>query len=82
MPKREENEYPGELGELSTISVSREWKAYLSILKRHKEYLQGEVNKFVRAKDFTEAYGALSKMDDVDKQTELFYKRIEDLKKE
>jgi hypothetical protein len=75
-------EYPGELQELLTLTVSPEWRAYIRILEKHKEYLQGEVIRFVRENDLMKAYGSVCKIDDLSAQLKTLNKRIDDLKKE
>jgi hypothetical protein len=68
-----------ELSELSTIFNS---KGFRQLLLTHKEYLQTQVNMFVREQNIIRAYGNLCKYDDIDKIIELVEKRIVDLKKE
>ncbi len=51
-------------------------------IKEHKEYLQKEVNNFVRQRDIVGAFGALSKLEDYDNIVKLLLKKAEDLKKE
>ena len=68
-----------ELSELNTIFTSR---AFRQLLLTHKEYLQKEVNRFVREQNIIQAYGALCKYDDIEKIMELIEKRITELKEE
>jgi hypothetical protein len=68
-----------ELSELSTIFTSRGFRQLLLV---HKEYLQKEVNRFVREQSLIQAYGVLCKFDDLEKIMELIEKRIVELKKE
>lgn len=75
MPKPENI---GEMGELLSISKSRVLRMIIAI---HKEHLQGEVNKFVRAQNLIEAYAASRCLIDIDKFMGLIEQRIEQLKK-
>lgn len=68
-----------EIAELTDILQS---KALRQVLSDRKGYLQNEVNKYVRQQEWTEAFGALSKLDDLDKLMDIVTKRAEDLKKE
>lgn len=68
-----------EVAELTSILQS---KAFRQVLSDRKGYLQKEVNKYVRQQEWTEAFGALSKLDDLDKLMDILTKRTEDLKKE
>ncbi len=70
-----------ELDELTTLVTSVNWAQYLKLLKGRKEFLQKEVNRFVRGKDLMEAFGALSKLEDIDKTIDILKKRIEELRK-
>ena len=65
------------IGELTTILNS---KSFYAILEEHKKSLQGEVNRFVRADDMLNAYGALRALDDTDKILMLMRKKITDIK--
>jgi len=67
------------IGELISLLHS---KSFLALLEERKNFLQGEVNKFVRAKDLIEAYGALMRKEDVDKTVEMMTKRLQELQKE
>lgn len=70
-----------ELQELSSLVTSNEWRSFLSMLDEHKDFLQKQVNTFIRSQDLISAYGALSKLDDIDNILTLVSKRISDLKK-
>ena len=52
------------------------------MLIERKKYLQKQVNDFVRSNDTRQAFGALSKLDDMDKLLSVVSLRIEKLKKE
>lgn len=68
-----------ELTELVGVSES---EAFKELLNSRKAYLQSEVNKFIRQKEWTDAYGTLCKLDDVDKTMDMLKKRIFDIRKE
>ncbi len=68
-----------EIRELRDIGNSRALK---NLLKKREGYWQREVNKFVRDKDLTAAYGALARRDDIEKFLGVIKKQIEDLEKE
>jgi len=65
--------------ELRRIAESR---ALADFLYERKLAAQKEVNSFVRTKDFTEAYAAVKRLDDISKFTELLNERISKLDKE
>lgn len=77
MPKNPQD-FAG-LSELNTIFTSRVFRQLLLV---HKEYLQKEVNRFVREQNLIQAYGTLCKFDDLEKIMELVEKRITELKQE
>ena len=68
--------------ELSELVYVSESLAFKEVLKERKEYLQGEVNKFVRGQLWTESFGALSKLDDIDKMMKMVNDKIFKLRKE
>ena len=68
-----------ELGELVSISES---KAYRNLIGVRKEYLQDRINHHVKNKEWYEAFGALSKLEDVDKQIDIVNNRILEIRKE
>jgi hypothetical protein len=51
------------------------------VLGEHKTFLQGEVNRFTKAHDLTNAYASLKAMEDAEKIVELLRKKMTDLKK-
>jgi len=65
--------------ELNSISQSSAFRAFLD---GRRLYLQVEVNKFIRQQDLINAFGALSKMDDLDKMMKVMGENIETMKKE
>lgn len=67
-----------DIGELTSILHS---KSFYEIIEERKKYLQGEVNNFVRQENLIKAYGALSKLDDVDQLIKMMAKRLEELNK-
>lgn len=68
-----------EIGELRTILRSQVLRR---ILQERKKYYQGKVNEYVRAQKFTEAYGALKALDDIDKFGDIMQTEYEKLIKE
>ena len=69
---------------LSTIELlkSEEWLQYQKVMKEYKISLMMKMRDFVRRKMWTEAYGALSKWDCVDKQIKLMYEKQKELEEE
>ena len=67
-----------ELGELQTILHSR---IFYLILDEHKKSIQKEVNTFVKEQKWYEAFGAVKRLEDVDKIVFLMNKKMEELKK-
>ena len=55
--------------------------AFVLFLKKRKIYLQQEVNKLVRHQRSVEAFGAVSKLDDLDKMEDLIKLRIAEIRK-
>lgn len=72
------NNYATDIGELQTILHSR---IFFDVLGEHKTFLQGEVNRFTKAHDLTNAYASLKAMEDAEKIVELLRKKMTDLKK-
>lgn len=68
-----------DLGELKTIATSGAFKRFLA---ERKQYLQGQVNTFVEEQKWTEAYGALMRLKDIDKLLKRLQQKISDLEKE
>ena len=68
-----------ELGDLKIIASSR---AFHKFLVERSVYLQKKVNTFVREQKFTEAYGELAKLDDIEKLVLVLNNRIKELEKE
>lgn len=71
-----------ELGNWQAIINSEEWVAYRGLVRDHRDYLQKQSNDFLRKKEFTDAFGALRAMDDVEKILTLVTIRISDLTKQ
>jgi hypothetical protein len=67
-----------DIGELQTILHSR---IFFEVLGEHKDFLQGEVNRFIKAQDMTNAYASLKAMEDAGKIVELLRKKMADLQK-
>lgn len=67
-----------EIGDATEVIKS---SALREIMRRRRESLQKEVNRFLREQKFTEAYGALSKLDDLAKTFEMIDKYLIELKK-
>ena len=65
-----------------SIINSPDWVTYRRFLSDHLIYLQKEVNDFLRAQKFTEAYGKLIAMDDAKKMLDLVTIRLSDLNTE
>lgn len=57
-------------------------KALSDFLDERKEIAQGEVNRFVREQNLMSAFGAWTRMNDIDKFRELLKEKIEVLTKE
>lgn len=71
-----------EYSELVSLGTSSGWRKYIAILERRKEFLQKEINRFVREQKLFEAYGTLSKMDDLNKIVNSLSQKVEELKGE
>ncbi len=68
-----------DIGELNTILSSR---AYRQVLDERRLWLQKQANQFIREQKWTEAYGAIMRMDDLAKTLEMLGKKLEEVKKE
>jgi hypothetical protein len=68
---------PFELNDLTSVYTN---PSFQHLMKEHRDSLQKEVNILLRAEKFTQAYGELCKMDDVDKILDLVWQRMEKLK--
>ena len=71
-----------ELDNLTLLVNSEQWVEYVKLLKQRKDFLQGEVNRFVREQKLIEAYGELCKFDDINKTLQLVKSKLETLRKE
>lgn len=67
------------IGDLDIVVTSR---AVRAILQEHKDYLQKQVNRFVREQDLFKAYGEVCKMDDKEHLIRIFDKKLKELRKE
>lgn len=68
-----------EIRDLKGIVSSR---AFHTALQKRKEFMQKQVNTYIRNQDLINAYAALAKYDDIDKMVDIFKKRITELEKE
>ena len=68
-----------EISELKAILSSQVLRR---ILQKRRAYHQNKVNEYVRAQKFTEAYGALKVLDDIDKFGDIVQSEYEKLTKE
>lgn len=82
MAKSQDKDPVSELDNLKQLVGGEEWVEALKVAKAHKEYLQGQVNIFVRSQNLIEAFGALCRLDDADKIFRLIKGRLEELQKE
>jgi len=71
-----------ELHQWDEIIKTEEWRAFVRLLKSHKEYLQGEVNKYLAKHEDRKAGEELAKLNDCDKLLQLVKTRIETLTKQ
>jgi len=68
-----------DIGELTSIINSR---AYRKVLDERRNWLQNEANSFIRQQKWTEAFGAILRMDDLAKTLEMLQRKLEEIKKE
>jgi hypothetical protein len=68
-----------DIGELTSIINSR---AYRQVLDERRKYLQDEANNFIRQQKWTEAYGAIMRMDDLMQTLKMLELQLEKIKKE
>ena len=71
-----------ELDDLKVLIGSPEWLSALKVAKAHRDFLQGEVNRFVKEQNLIEAFSALARMTDADKIFKLIQARFKELSKE
>jgi len=69
----------GIIGELTAITTS---KSFYLLIEERKNFLQKEVNKFIRAQDWYNAYATVAKIDDLFKLFELAQQRLKKLQTE
>jgi len=74
-----ENDKLQDVGELTSIINSR---AYRKVLDERRDWLQKEANAFIRQQKWTEAYGAILRMDDLGKTLEMLQKKLDRIKEE
>jgi hypothetical protein len=67
-----------DIGELQTLLHSR---VFFEVLGEHKDFLQREVNRFVKAQDMVNAFSFLKAMEDTDRIVDLLRKKMADLQK-
>lgn len=72
------NNLTEKIGEITSLLHSG---AFYEILAGHKQSLQREVNRFVKAQDLMNAYASLKALEDTDKILLLMQNRLEELKK-
>ena len=70
-----------ELNSWQDIIHSEGWRVFVKLLKTHQDYLQGQVNSFLRKKQYDDAYAFLAKMDDCQKILSLVQNRISEIRK-
>lgn len=68
-----------DIGDLTSVVNS---SALRRVLGDRKEYLQKEVNRFVREQNLIQAFGALMRLDDIEKMYLVIEDKIAELKKE
>lgn len=68
-----------QVGDLRQIQNS---PAFDRFLEKRKKHLQKQINAFIEAKEWYEAYGALMKFKDIDKLKELLGVEVERLTKQ
>lgn len=67
------------IGELKTLINSQVLRR---ILQQRKQYWQQKVNEYVRAQNLISAYGAVSRIDDIDKFVDVLQQEYEKITKE
>ena len=70
-----------ELDDLKQLIGGEEWFAALKVAKEHRDFLQGEVNRFVKEQNLIEAFAALARMNDADKIFRLIQARFKTVAK-
>lgn len=77
-----ENPVITELDNLQQLITSPEWIEALKVVRVHREHLQKQVNMYVRAQDWMNAYASISLWDDADRMFVMLKNRLEALRKE
>jgi hypothetical protein len=67
------------ISELTSIITSR---AYREVLEERRNWLQKEANNFIRQQKWTEAFGAVMRMDDLAKTLEMLQRKLDEIKRE
>ena len=67
---------------ISEINAVLKLGVVRQVLEEHRQSLQNEVNDFVEKQLMTQAYGALMRLNDVDKILLLLRNKLEELQKE
>ena len=75
MPKIEHDAFHG----LHSLVNSKDWQEFLKLLRQRKAEMQEIVNQKVYAKDIVEAYGALSRLKDIDKMLDQVAKKLTEI---
>jgi len=71
-----------ELDGIINLIKSPGWNGFVKVLKKHKQFLQGQVNLAVDKGDIMAATKSRAKMEDVDKILSLFQDRFNELNKQ
>jgi hypothetical protein len=79
--KHRDSDPKSELDDLKQLIGGEEWFAALKVAKAHRDFLQGEVNRFVREQNLIEAFAALACMQDADKIFRLIQARFKTVTK-
>jgi hypothetical protein len=77
-----ENPVITEIENLQQLIGSPEWIEALKVVKAHKEHLQKQVNMYVRAQDWMNAFSTLALYDDADRMFVMLKTRLDTLRKE
>jgi hypothetical protein len=67
-----------DIGELQSILTSH---AYRQVLDERRLYLQKQANQFIREQKWTEAYGAIMRIDDLAQTLKMLEQKLEEIKK-
>ena len=78
---RDESPRITELDDWTQLITRDEWKHWVRLQQEHGKYLQTQVNRYVKAQEWTQAYAELQKMMDIEDQLHCVSRRIEILRK-